>query len=152
MDVKPIMNLPTPSPHHERSISNSSSQPESHRCLWEDCTLIFPEANDLYEHITGTHIGRKSAGTLSLDCKWTGCTSKASKRDHLTSHVRVHINLKPHSCPVSTDRIFFFFFCFWVGLERKIFSYILTFSWTFFVSVYFYPYRLVTNLSKDLKI
>lgn len=50
-------------------------------------------------------LGRKSAGTLSLECKWTGCQARASKRDHLTSHCRVHIALKPHVCPVSNDSI-----------------------------------------------
>ncbi|KAM0746575.1 hypothetical protein T439DRAFT_293831, partial [Meredithblackwellia eburnea MCA 4105] len=69
-------------------------------CKWGDCTLVFPDPESLYDHITNTHIGRKSAGTLSLECHWAGCTSKASKRDHLTSHARVHINLKPHSCSV----------------------------------------------------
>ncbi|KWU47546.1 hypothetical protein RHOSPDRAFT_12294, partial [Rhodotorula sp. JG-1b] len=46
--------------------------------------------------------GRKSAGTLSLECKWTGCRAKASKRDHLTSHCRVHVALKPHVCSICT--------------------------------------------------
>lgn len=73
---------------------------EQHRCQWLDCTTSFTDAEALYDHITSTHIGRKSAGTLSLECHWAGCSSKATKRDHLTSHARVHINLKPHSCGV----------------------------------------------------
>ncbi|KAK4701906.1 hypothetical protein P7C70_g4321, partial [Phenoliferia sp. Uapishka_3] len=76
-----------------------SDSPE-HRCQWLDCTNSFPDAEALYDHITSTHIGRKSAGTLSLECHWAGCSSKATKRDHLTSHARVHINLKPHSCGI----------------------------------------------------
>ena len=58
------------------------------------------DGRDTDEHITTGHIGRKSAGTLSLECHWAGCSSKATKRDHLTSHARVHIDLKPHSCEV----------------------------------------------------
>jgi uncharacterized Zn-finger protein len=81
-------------------------QEEIHQCKWLDCTIIFESAEKLYEHITSTHIGRKSAGTLSLECKWAGCNSKASKRDHLTSHARVHINLKPHTCSVSNQAVF----------------------------------------------
>ncbi|ORY66957.1 hypothetical protein BCR35DRAFT_270072, partial [Leucosporidium creatinivorum] len=77
-------------------------QEEVHQCRWLDCTTIFENAETLYEHITTVHIGRKSAGTLSLECKWAGCSSKASKRDHLTSHARVHINLKPHTCSICT--------------------------------------------------
>ncbi|KDE07848.1 hypothetical protein MVLG_01942 [Microbotryum lychnidis-dioicae p1A1 Lamole] len=69
-------------------------------CRWDDCGAEFSDPDALYDHITSLHIGRKSAGTLSLECKWTGCNSKASKRDHLTSHARVHINLKPHVCEI----------------------------------------------------
>ncbi|KAM0788859.1 hypothetical protein ACM66B_002944 [Microbotryomycetes sp. NB124-2] len=75
-------------------------QQDINQCKWLDCRIVFDTAEDLYEHITTLHIGRKSAGTLSLECKWQGCSSKASKRDHLTSHVRVHINLKPHQCSI----------------------------------------------------
>ncbi|KAI5475668.1 transcription factor PacC [Pseudohyphozyma bogoriensis] len=78
----------------------SKANDGQHRCQWGPCELVFDDAETLYEHITGTHIGRKSAGTLSLECHWAGCTSKATKRDHLTSHARVHIDLKPHSCPI----------------------------------------------------
>ncbi|SCV71035.1 BQ2448_3797 [Microbotryum intermedium] len=69
-------------------------------CRWDECGAEFSDPDALYDHITTVHIGRKSAGTLSLECKWTGCNSKASKRDHLTSHARVHINLKPHVCEI----------------------------------------------------
>jgi hypothetical protein len=53
--------------------------------------------------LSSVSAGRKSAGTLSLECKWTGCRAKASKRDHLTSHCRVHVALKPHVCSVRTS-------------------------------------------------
>ncbi|GAA6061163.1 hypothetical protein JCM10212_005749 [Sporobolomyces blumeae] len=69
-------------------------------CHWNACLLQFGTAEDLFNHVCSTHIGRKSAGTLSLECQWTGCHAKASKRDHLTSHCRVHIALKPHVCSI----------------------------------------------------
>ncbi|KAJ8294572.1 pH-response transcription factor pacC/RIM101 [Rhodotorula toruloides] len=75
---------------------------EDNFCHWEECGLQFETAEALFNHVCSTHIGRKSAGTLSLECKWTGCHAKASKRDHLTSHCRVHIALKPHVCSVCT--------------------------------------------------
>ncbi|BGO98573.1 hypothetical protein JCM10021v2_002234 [Rhodotorula toruloides] len=75
---------------------------EENFCHWEECGLQFETAEALFNHVCSTHIGRKSAGTLSLECKWTGCHAKASKRDHLTSHCRVHIALKPHVCSVCT--------------------------------------------------
>lgn len=89
---------------HGNSFQPNVAPVESHACRWMECTEVFTDAEVLYEHITSTHIGRKSAGTLSLECKWFGCSSKASKRDHLTSHMRVHIDLKPHSCDVCSKR------------------------------------------------
>lgn len=75
---------------------------EENICHWQECLTQFSTAEDLFNHVCSTHIGRKSAGTLSLECKWTGCQARASKRDHLTSHCRVHIALKPHVCSVCT--------------------------------------------------
>ncbi|KPV77499.1 uncharacterized protein RHOBADRAFT_51344 [Rhodotorula graminis WP1] len=71
-------------------------------CRWLECHTQYDTAEDLFNHVCTAHIGRKSAGTLSLECKWTGCRAKASKRDHLTSHCRVHIALKPHVCNICT--------------------------------------------------
>jgi hypothetical protein len=96
---------------------------EDNICHWEECLSQYDTAEDLFNHICAAHIGtssrsccivwpftkpsapagRKSAGTLSLECKWTGCRAKASKRDHLTSHCRVHVALKPHVCSVRTS-------------------------------------------------
>ncbi|KAK9897487.1 hypothetical protein P389DRAFT_135706, partial [Cystobasidium minutum MCA 4210] len=45
-----------------------------------------------------SHVGRKSSGNLSLTCFWKGCNTTCSKRDHITSHMRVHTPLKPHAC------------------------------------------------------
>ncbi|GAA5986514.1 hypothetical protein JCM10908_003782 [Rhodotorula pacifica] len=75
---------------------------EDNICHWEECLAQYDTAEDLFNHICAAHIGRKSAGTLSLECKWTGCRAKASKRDHLTSHCRVHVALKPHVCSICT--------------------------------------------------
>ncbi|GAA5855611.1 hypothetical protein JCM8547_001616 [Rhodosporidiobolus lusitaniae] len=75
---------------------------EENICGWEECGTQFETAEALFNHVCSNHIGRKSAGTLSLECKWTGCHAKASKRDHLTSHCRVHIALKPHVCSICT--------------------------------------------------
>ena len=32
-------------------------------------------------------------------CHWGTCKTNTIKRDHITSHIRVHIPLKPHKCP-----------------------------------------------------
>ena len=44
------------------------------------------------------HIGRKSTNNLCLKCSWGTCDTKTVKRDHITSHIRVHVPLKPHGC------------------------------------------------------
>ncbi|EGF83539.1 hypothetical protein BATDEDRAFT_7331, partial [Batrachochytrium dendrobatidis JAM81] len=54
----------------------------------------------LYRHICDDHIGRKTTGNLCLDCHWDRCTVFRSKRDHLTSHIRVHLKLRPHACTI----------------------------------------------------
>jgi hypothetical protein len=120
--------LPSPLPAHPEPAARMAKKEENEDniCGWEACGDQFNTAEDLFNHVCGSHIGasypppfssslltrvffllapstfsgRKSAGTLSLECKWTGCHAKASKRDHLTSHCRVHIALKPHVCSV----------------------------------------------------
>lgn len=67
-------------------------------CQWTGCTDIFNKAEDLYDHLCDKHIGRKSTNNLCLTCSWANCSTKTVKRDHITSHVRVHVPLKPHSC------------------------------------------------------
>lgn len=73
---------------------------EGIRCKWKDCTYSAPGAEDLYTHLCETHIGRKSTNNLCLTCAWEGCGVKCVKRDHITSHLRVHTPLKPHPCSV----------------------------------------------------
>ncbi|KAJ1920404.1 hypothetical protein H4219_001380 [Mycoemilia scoparia] len=68
-------------------------------CKWKGCKAEpFTDPDTLYAHLTQTHIGRKATGNLCLDCHWDGCSTKTTKRDHITSHLRVHIPLKPHKC------------------------------------------------------
>src|SRR3954454_23954809 len=31
-------------------------------------------------------------------CSWGSCRTTTVKRDHITSHIRVHVPLKPHKC------------------------------------------------------
>lgn len=50
------------------------------------------------EHICEKHVGRKSTNNLNLTCQWNQCRTTTVKRDHITSHIRVHVPLKPHKC------------------------------------------------------
>ncbi|KAI8835335.1 hypothetical protein BC829DRAFT_365390, partial [Chytridium lagenaria] len=48
----------------------------------------------LYLHLCNDHVGRKSTNNLCLYCHWANCAILCAKRDHLTSHLRIHIPLK----------------------------------------------------------
>ncbi|KAK9604394.1 hypothetical protein V6Z93_002362 [Aspergillus fumigatus] len=67
-------------------------------CLWQGCSERCPTAEALYEHICERHVGRKSANNLNLTCQWGSCRTTTIKRDHITSHIRVHVSFKPHKC------------------------------------------------------
>ncbi|KAK6465171.1 pH-response transcription factor pacC/RIM101-like protein [Scheffersomyces coipomensis] len=68
------------------------------RCLWGNCNIIFETPEKLYDHLCDDHVGRKSANNLSLICNWENCGISTVKRDHITSHLRVHVPLKPFHC------------------------------------------------------
>ncbi|KAJ5105837.1 hypothetical protein NUU61_003184 [Penicillium alfredii] len=67
-------------------------------CQWVGCTERSPSAEALYEHVCERHVGRKSTNNLNLTCHWGTCNTTTVKRDHITSHIRVHVPLKPHKC------------------------------------------------------
>ncbi|KZT30725.1 hypothetical protein NEOLEDRAFT_1053378 [Neolentinus lepideus HHB14362 ss-1] len=79
---------------------SNSQEPDAHKCLWHDCDKVMSDPEALYNHLCNDHIGRKSTNNLCLTCKWKDCGTTCSKRDHITSHVRVHTPLKPHSCDI----------------------------------------------------
>ncbi|KAI9222604.1 hypothetical protein BC828DRAFT_331942, partial [Blastocladiella britannica] len=67
-------------------------------------------------HLTNDHIGRKQAGNLCLRCAWrvpdpdgppgalVECGIAKAKRDHITSHLRVHVPLFRHQCAACSKR------------------------------------------------
>lgn len=65
-----------------------------HHCLRRPNPLTFTSQ----EHICEKHVGRKSTNNLNLTCGWANCRTTTVKRDHITSHIRVHVPLKPHKC------------------------------------------------------
>ncbi|WVQ77357.1 hypothetical protein IAR50_007041 [Cryptococcus sp. DSM 104548] len=81
------------------SSGNDVKDPDL-RCKWGDCTHNAESPDMLYEHLCNQHVGRKSTNNLCLTCGWAGCEVKCVKRDHITSHLRVHTPLKPHPCAV----------------------------------------------------
>ncbi|KAI0363747.1 hypothetical protein BV20DRAFT_89094 [Pilatotrama ljubarskyi] len=80
--------------------TSSDDQASGHACQWVDCDKVLPDPEALYNHLCNDHIGRKSTGNLCLTCKWKDCGTTCAKRDHITSHLRVHTPLKPHVCEI----------------------------------------------------
>ncbi|ORX53546.1 hypothetical protein DM01DRAFT_1046283 [Hesseltinella vesiculosa] len=73
-------------------------QHEVFTCRWKYCSNQYVTPELLYSHLTADHVGRKSTGNLCLSCQWENCDVTVEKRDHITSHLRVHVPLKPHHC------------------------------------------------------
>jgi hypothetical protein len=69
-------------------------------CRWTGCGKTWDDPELLYSHLTNDHVGRKSTGNLCLTCHWDNCQVSVVKRDHITSHLRVHVPLKPHHCKI----------------------------------------------------
>ncbi|KAG0319898.1 hypothetical protein BGZ97_001205 [Linnemannia gamsii] len=68
-------------------------------CQWNKCHKNFEDAETLYQHLRDDHVGRKAHHNLCLTCHWDKCTVQTfAKRDHITSHLRVHVASKPHQC------------------------------------------------------
>ena len=85
------------------SAVSNKSQP-SLRCKWRGCREVFTDARELYDHLCDFHVGRKCNKNLSLACGWEGCSVVTVKRDHITSHLRVHVPLKPYACETCGKR------------------------------------------------
>jgi len=74
-----------------------------YKCLWTPpdkppCNRQFTDPEKLYNHLCDDHVGRKANNNLCLTCYWNNCNYTKKKRDHVTSHIRKHIEFKPHIC------------------------------------------------------
>ncbi|KAK3078391.1 hypothetical protein LTS18_007626 [Coniosporium uncinatum] len=89
----------------QQPVQQPVSQPQQQQqqqqqilCQWSNCGERCGTAEQLYDHICERHVGRKSINNLNLTCQWGNCRTSTVKRDHITSHIRVHVPLKPHKC------------------------------------------------------
>ncbi|KAE8387793.1 pH-response transcription factor pacC/RIM101 [Aspergillus alliaceus] len=80
------------------AVNGAARPTEELSCLWQGCSEKCPTPEALYEHVCERHVGRKSTNNLNLTCQWGSCRTTTVKRDHITSHIRVHVPLKPHKC------------------------------------------------------
>ena len=98
----PAASTPVAAPATVDASAQVSRQPVSSddnlACQWDQCKERCQTAEALYEHICERHVGRKSTNNLNLTCGWINCRTTTVKRDHITSHIRVHVPLKPHKC------------------------------------------------------
>ncbi|RUP47462.1 hypothetical protein BC936DRAFT_145708 [Jimgerdemannia flammicorona] len=81
-------------------MSAGSLDSDDYICLWDHCFKTYDDPEQLYMHMTNDHVGRKSTNNLCLTCHWEKCDYTTAKRDHITSHLRVHVPLKPFACEV----------------------------------------------------
>ncbi|OCF31155.1 hypothetical protein I316_07122 [Kwoniella heveanensis BCC8398] len=94
-----LSSMPQPAQSSAVDSSGDSNEPEL-QCKWAGCSHTANSPDELYDHLCNQHVGRKSTNNLCLTCGWEGCGVKCVKRDHITSHLRVHTPLKPHPCAV----------------------------------------------------
>lgn len=124
LEIRDILNQDTPvlrsgsrstssgnstSSSSDSGISPASSDGESGhthvlKCEWEGCSREFEKAELLYHHLCQDHIGRKYKKNLQLNCHWGSCQVRTVKRDHITSHMRVHVPLTPYICTTCEKR------------------------------------------------
>jgi hypothetical protein len=97
-DSKSTTPAPSSNTSNASQAASSTAVEDAHTCRWNACGQKFTSPETLYEHICERHVGRKSTNNLNLTCQWNACRTTTVKRDHITSHIRVHVNLKPHKC------------------------------------------------------
>lgn len=78
----------------------TSETTEPLACRWTGCDKVCENAEMLYRHLCDDHVGRISKNNLCLTCSWDKCGASYGKRDHITSHIRIHTPLKPFSCTI----------------------------------------------------
>ncbi|KAL9069074.1 MAG: hypothetical protein Q9157_006288, partial [Trypethelium eluteriae] len=89
---------PSQSQAGQQQTASTSNAVDSLTCQWNGCGERCANPEQLYDHVCERHIGRKSTNNLCLTCQWGTCRTTTVKRDHITSHIRVHVPLKPHKC------------------------------------------------------
>lgn len=97
-DSKSTTPAPSATSNTSQSTAPSTNSDDNLTCRWNACNQKFATPETLYEHICERHVGRKSTNNLNLTCQWNSCRTTTVKRDHITSHIRVHVPLKPHKC------------------------------------------------------
>lgn len=100
----PLAQAHNPAGDDDDADNDGDSEDITLYCKWDNCGMIFNQPELLYNHLCHDHVGRKSHKNLQLNCHWGDCTTKTEKRDHITSHLRVHVPLKPFGCSTCSKK------------------------------------------------
>ncbi|KAG9241080.1 hypothetical protein BJ878DRAFT_522532 [Calycina marina] len=68
------------------------------RCRWGTCYEQCSNGEALFKHLCEQHIGRTATNNLDPICKWLQCKIRTRKREHMTSHILVHISFQSYVC------------------------------------------------------
>jgi hypothetical protein len=63
------------------------------------CPEVFGSAEDLFKHVS-LHIADAKSEKMPFLCRWSDCDKQNHRKDHLVSHIRVHIPHRPYKCKV----------------------------------------------------
>lgn len=81
----------------ERDNSDAGNQPVV--CKWENCLTVFMNCELLHKHVGEAHALKQKIDDFEYSCKWGACNKATfKKREHLLSHLMVHIPLKRFKC------------------------------------------------------
>ncbi|KAJ3021071.1 UNVERIFIED_CONTAM: hypothetical protein HDU68_009812 [Siphonaria sp. JEL0065] len=99
--MTPPIKSPTDHPRIFHCMWNTISSDPALRATTQRCPNTFDTANELFIHLSEDHIGRRTLGSLQLNCEWIGCvhpTRNFAKRDNAVSHVRSHVHFRANIC------------------------------------------------------
>eukprot|EP00834_Sanchytrium_tribonematis_P002935 NODE_101_length_19951_cov_0.932501.p12 type:complete len:201 gc:universal NODE_101_length_19951_cov_0.932501:9103-8501(-) len=69
------------------------------QCSWGECTMAFPNSEQLYEHLVQKHIDSSKTSNGEYNCNWLHCQVSVSKRYRIISHLLCHVSFRPFKCP-----------------------------------------------------
>jgi hypothetical protein len=78
---------------HIALAQNKLASTDVFRCLWQNCTAVFPTADDILLHLLTLHQTDRTAAAATAPprCRWSGCEDGAIKDANLESHLLQHL-------------------------------------------------------------
>jgi hypothetical protein len=83
--------------------SKGAKSTKNFPCCWGlngvACTNVFLNPEELFKHVC-EHINECKSEPFPFLCRWADCQKKNHRKDHLISHIRVHVPHRPYKCKV----------------------------------------------------